>query len=129
MKFRTATMVAALVAGLATPGTAGTELSRDEVLALIVGHTEQGRVMKASRDDIGRDRTQYAIRYAAHGTLVYSTGGGKSGTGTWSMEGNALCRGFDGNGASCRKIEKSGDRYEGGGFRTGNLRYRFTISD
>ena len=86
-------------------------------------------VNQPSSDDIGPVGTRYSIMYSEDGSLRYSTSQGRSGSGNWSFSGDALCRSFDGMSSSCRNIEKTTSGYQGVGFRTGTLRYTFTVRD
>jgi len=102
-------------------------LSGAEVKGLLIGKTEQGQVVEPSSEDIGKRGTRYAIAYRANGTLAYSTNKGRSGIGEWFVNEDALCRSIDDGDAYCRRIVKKRNGYQGVGFRSGTLRYKFTI--
>ena len=130
--FRSPSILSAIfliATSLATPGLAAENLNRGQIVSLLSGKTEQGMVNQPSSDDIGPVGTRYSIMYSEDGSLRYSTSQGRSGSGNWSFSGDALCRSFDGMSSSCRNIEKTTSGYQGVGFRTGTLRYTFTVRD
>jgi len=85
----------ALTAVLAFPAIADTAtLSGEEIRALIAGMTVEGAMLSSG---------PYAEFYAEDGTIR-----GEGYTGTWSVEGDAMC--FDyGAGADCWQVGNEGD--------------------
>ena len=108
------------------------ELSRSEVLLLLVGNTEIGILKRPSNPEIEGNQDQaYKAFYRDFNTVWYMLDDSDEiKRWVWKVKRNTgvLCRGPSFSQTWCRAIVPDGTGgYEAVGFRTGNLRYQFRV--
>lgn len=116
---------------------APSRLSRGEISKLLVGNTEYGKVVVPSRSDVeGLSGTSYVAFYSEYGWMSYKNfSDNRSQIFFWYItDDGVLCRG-PGQLDFCQIIERieyldkqeTGKPYQGVGFPSGNIRYRFSV--
>lgn len=107
-------------------------LSSEQIRKLLVGKVEHGKLVEPTiREMEGNPGTWYDAYYYEDGTMLYRRTACEFNTEKWiwSLDNRgSLCRGIAKGQMVCRSIESIGeDWYQGVGFRTGAVRYRFQI--
>ena len=110
-----------------TPAVEYPRLTAEEVRTLLTSGTEVGRIVRPSGDWEGDAGSRYRARHDPSARVTHTPDGGNTIAFTWTVRpSGALCRGPKDE-RKCRFIEQRPDGYAAVGFRSGTVRYQFTV--